>query len=154
MKLPASLALVFLLLAPPLLAETPARAKGKRESDLSKAKIDAAITEAQDAAVLTIAAVRKALAEGGKDAKRREAKINDEMAQLSDALARLREGFDDDDAWTDQKAEVRLAWSKWKLLDPLIRHHWASDSRDEFEILHEALRNLTRIYQVDSPART
>ena len=75
------------------------------------------------------------------------------MKELTDALARLREDFDADKEWEDQRAEVRTALTKWRELDPMVRAHWASRTRDEFEDLHVALRKLARIYEVDSPPR-
>jgi hypothetical protein len=69
------------------------------------------------------------------------------------ALARLRKSFDADGAWADQRLEVRTAVSQWHELDPKLHAHWASDTRDEFEDLHEKLRRLGRIYEVDAPAR-
>ena len=153
-RTPWMLALVLLALVAPRASADDAKQQGKRETKFERTEIDDAIADAQEAAATAQDAVRDALAASGKDGHRRQDQVNGAMADLVKSLDRLRQRFDDDAPWQDQRAEVRTAFTQWRELDPLIRHHWASDSRDEFEKLHVELRRLGRIYEVDAPART
>jgi hypothetical protein len=131
----------------------PDKQKGERETQADHHAVDEAITAASAAADTWSKQLGDALDATRKDGKTRETEIRSQMSDLVNALARLRKGFDDDTSWTDQRKDARIAYSRWHSLDPMVRKHWASDTRDAFEVLHRALRELARIYEVDAPAR-
>jgi hypothetical protein len=142
-----------LLLAAPVALADPPRERSDRETELDQDDIDDAISDAQESADEFAQAVDDMLEDGGRDAQRREAWLRREVDSLVAALARLRADHDEDGDWSDQRAEARTAWMQWKKLDPKIRHHWASETHEAFRDLHEDLRRLARIYQIDSPPR-
>ena len=125
------------------------RQHAERESKYSRQEIDDAITAAQDSAKTLNDVVDKDLENGRKDGTRREAFIRSELTELLNALDRLRQDFDQDKAWSDQRAEVRTSYAKIHELDSLLRAHWASDARDEWEDAHGDIRKLTKIYEVE-----
>lgn len=131
----------------------PARQQADREARFEPREIDEAIGAAGEAARKWSEALTVVLdGTKGSGAKRTELIVK-EMGDLVNALARLRVRFDEDEAWGDQRLEARTAYTKWKELDPILHERWAKEARDEFEVLHRALRDLARIYEVDAPRR-
>lgn len=129
------------------------RQRSERESQFSREEIDDAISDAEKSAEEYQEAMEDVVEDGPQDARKREESLREEVGKLVDAVKRLRDDFDEDKGWADQRAEVRTAYGQWKKLDPKMRHHWASEAHDEFRDLHEDLRRLARIYEVDSPPR-
>ena len=134
-------------------ADAAERQRSDRETRFERQEIDEAIADAEESSEEYSEAIDDVVEDGPQDARKREKLLRAEVSELVDAIARLREEFDADDPWADQRAEVRTAYKQWKKLDPIMRHHWASEAHDEFRALHEDLRRLARIYEVDSPPR-
>src|SRR5687767_13809201 len=96
-------AAVLLLMSAPaerVVADT-ARPRGERETRFERKEIDAAISAAETSAGDLLRAVDEALDETKQDRRKREAMIRESLDELVAALARLREKFDEDGAWTD-----------------------------------------------------
>lgn len=129
------------------------RERSEREKMFSRQEIDQAIAEAERSSAALRDAVHDIAANGKQDARKRADELREEVDELADAVARLRERFDEDADWAKQRDEARTAYTEWKELDPLLRHHWASKTRDELRAAHEDVRRLARIYEVDSPPR-
>jgi hypothetical protein len=153
MRAALTIALALSLFAATSAAADPPRERSDRESRFSREEIDEAIADAEDSADEFAEEMDEIVEDGPQDARKREDLLRTEVDELVHALDRLREHFDADDPWADQRAEARLAYTQWKKLDPKVRHHWASEARDEFRELHRDLRRLARIYEVDSPPR-
>lgn len=116
---------------------------------LTKAHVENLIRQVEVQSDALRREVDRTLDRSALDGSRREARINDQMEDLENALDRLRSEFDRTDSWWETRRHVETAMREAREMHQLIRANRAlRPIANHWNVLRRNLNTLARAYGV------